>query len=429
MRYLILLIAGLLLGFAAKYSFDLHRISKEKTVLQYDYSEINKVNYGLFNIQLWKDKALDIFSKKISEFNISPKAYDGLEKQVDVFIRQMFDEYITSGKLIDEIAGNLETSSKIPKMFINVVKDNVKEQMGSLDLSKQIPGITKQITSEIRKSEPELRKIMQDELMSLVLDGEETKFVERRTVIYDKYGMSDAPSSIDLISSKLKRIDTTIEELIKYILGLLGVAILLLIFTSRIVPFREFILGFTLISVVLLVLGVTLPMIDIDARLNSFQISIMDSDIEFDEQVLLFQSKSILEVTKTLWDGGGIDLKLVGILIFLFSIVFPFLKLLLSALFLYWEKAKASKFVQTIIFYLGKWSMADVFVVSMFMAYIGFHGLVTSQLGMINQNQTGYAVETINYSQLAPGALFFTSYCILSIITSIMINRKEVPSE
>ena len=51
-----------------------------------------------------------------------------------------------------------------------------------------------------------------------------------------------------------------------------------------------------------------------------------------------------------------------------------------------------------------------VFVVAMFMAYIGFYGIITAQLGDIGRNQTGYAVETLNYSKLSPGALFFTTY-------------------
>jgi len=179
----------------------------------------------------------------------------------------------------------------------------------------------------------------------------------------------------------------------------------------------------TAASIVLLWLGVTMPMIDIDARLNAFTMDIVGSDVSFDEQYLYYQSKSILDVTKALIEGKGIDLKIVGIMILLFSIVVPFIKLLLSMVFLYSKKSRGNGIIKTIIFYLGKWSMADVFVVAMFMAYIGFYGLVTSQLGQIGRNQNGFAVETINYSQLSPGALFFTTYCILSIIIGMLIHR------
>ena len=64
-------------------------------------------------------------------------------------------------------------------------------------------------------------------------------------------------------------------------------------------------------------------MIDIDARLNAFNVILMGEPISFDEQVIYFQTKSILDVTKTLWQGQGFDLKLVGALVFSFSVVFP----------------------------------------------------------------------------------------------------------
>ena len=69
--------------------------------------------------------------------------------------------------------------------------------------------------------------------------------------------------------------------------------------------------------------------------------------------------------------------------------------------------------------------MADVFVVAIFMAYIGFYGIITSQLDSISQNQGGFAIETINYSRLAPGAFFFTAYTLLSIFISILINKQS----
>ena len=144
--------------------------------------------------------------------------------------------------------------------------------------------------------------------------------------------------------------------------------------------------------------------------------------------MIYFQSKSIVEVTKTLWDSGGIDLKAVGALVLLFSIVFPFIKLLLSAGYLFMNSLKSSKLVQNIIFHLGKWSMADVFVVAIFMAYIGMYGIITSQLSAIDNGRQGFVIETLNYSRLALGAFFFTAYTILSIVIGIVINRRSLIS-
>lgn len=425
-RYIILLIVGLLIAASVKYGIDLYQDNHTKNVYQYDYAEINKVNYGLFNIQLWKEKALDIVEKRINNFKLSDSAYEQLGGQIELYLYKMYDDYFTSGKLIDEIYASLEDSGTMNKMFMTMMRGTVEKQLKNLDLKSKIPGLASSLNKEIKKNEPEIRQVLQKELLNMVMSDEQSKYIDRRERIYQQYGFDAVGPTGDHLKSEIASIDERLADYLKYIVGLLAAALLLLILTMKLLSFKDLMLGFTIISIVLLVLGITLPMIDIDARLNSFGIEIMGSEISFDEQVLYFQSKSIVEVTKTLWTGGSWDLKLVGALILLFSIVFPFFKLILSILYLYYEKAKSSKAVKTVIFYLGKWSMADVFTVALFMAYIGFYGLVTSQLADISRNDTGFAVETLNYSKLSPGAFFFTAYCLLSITTSLLINRNEL---
>lgn len=428
MRYLILLIAGLLIAASTKFGIDLYKENSSKNAYQYDYAEINKVNYGLFNIQLWKEKALDIVESRINNFTLSQEAYDQIGGQIELYLYKMYDDYFTSGRLIDEIYANLESSGTMNKMILGMMRGTVEKQLKNLDLKSKIPGLAAQLKVEIKRNEPEIRKVLQKELLNMVMSDEQANYVDRRERIYSRYGFDSVKPTGEFLLGKVESSELIIDKLLKYIAGLLALALIVLLVGMKLISFKDLMLGFTIISIVLLVLGITLPMIDIDARLNSFGIQIMGQEISFDEQVLYFQSKSIVEVTKTLWTGGGWDLKLVGGLILLFSIVFPFIKLVLSICYLYWQKARESKTVKTIIFYLGKWSMADVFTVALFMAYIGFYGLVTSQLADISRNDTGFAVETLNYSKLSPGAFFFTAYCLLSITTSLLINRKELKS-
>ena len=425
-RYIILLVAGLLGLASVKFGMDLYKENTAKNVYHYDYAEINKVNYGLFNIQLWKEKALDIVESRINNFTLSQEAYDQIGGQIELYLYKMYDDYFTSGKLIDEIYANLESSGTMNKMILNMMRGTVDKQLKNLDLKSKIPGLAAQLKVEIKKNEPEIRQVLQKELLNMVMSDEQADYVDRRTRIYVRHGFDNAGDTGEFLLEKVKNSESNISTLLKYITGLLACALLVLLLGFKLISFKDLMLGFTIISIILLVLGISLPMIDIDARLNSFGIQIMGQEIAFDEQVLYFQSKSIVEVTKTLWTGGSWDLKLVGALILLFSIVFPFIKLVLSICYLYWEKAKKSKTVKTIIFYLGKWSMADVFTVALFMAYIGFYGLVTTQLADISRNDTGFAVETLNYSKLSPGAFFFTAYCLLSITTSLLINRRDL---
>ncbi|HMP31750.1 MAG TPA: paraquat-inducible protein A, partial [Saprospiraceae bacterium] len=156
----------------------------------------------------------------------------------------------------------------------------------------------------------------------------------------------------------------------------------------------------------------------------AFTFELFGQPLSFDQQTLFYQSKSILDVTQNLLEGKTIDLKIVGMMVLCFSVVFPVIKLSLSGLYLAIPHFQKNKLIRAMIFHLGKWSMADVFVVALFMAYVGFYGLITSQLDNIENNKNGFAIETLNFTHLEFGAYFFTLYCMLSIVIGVILARK-----
>lgn len=83
--------------------------------------------------------------------------------------------------------------------------------------------------------------------------------------------------------------------------------------------------------------------------------------------VFLFQSKGILTTIETLSDSGNI---LVAAPLFLFSVMVPFLKTLIMGAALLGRRGSsfASRSLRAIR-RIGKWSMADVFVVSLLLTY------------------------------------------------------------
>ncbi len=423
MKYTALLLFCLGLIASVFFGQRLYQDVMQRKVLKEDLAEINRVNYELFNVEIWKQEALGIFQNRIKEFGISESTYVVLDEQVQGYLHSMYQRYFESGELIDMIVDNLEKGGKMNKMFLNLIKTNVVEQLDQLDLKSQIPGLSKQIIAEVRQNEPLLREYMQKELLRLIVDDAARSYVDRRVPIYQRYGFVALEDTETHLTEAISEMDRSISDQTNYFLWGLATTILMCIMVYK-VNFEWSVAGLTLVSILLLLLGISLPMIDIDARLDSFVFSLLGEDIVFDEQVIYFQSKSIVEVTKTLWQSGGADLKAVGALVLMFSIVFPFFKLLLSALYLFSDKVKNNRVAQQIIFHLGKWSMADVFVVAIFMAYIGMYGVITSQLSAIDQNQGGFAIETLNYSRLSPGAFYFTSYTILSIVIGILINRR-----
>ena len=413
-----------LIGYSAYNSYQLYPQIRKQKELKEDHAAINMITYGLFDIEGWKNQALDIFKKNIEEYEIEPSAYEALDETLQSYLRQLYKQYFESGELIDMILDRLLENGTLNKMFVNIIQDNIGSQLSSLNLEKEIPGLSKSLIAEIKKNEPQIKAYFQSELLGMIMQDVRTELRDRRLPYFRKYGFETYEETNAHLTKRIAEL-TSVEQpsILKNLLAL-GILVLTLLIGRKWIGFKPMILGMTVASVIILIMGITFPMIDIDARLNAFTVQLMGAPISFEKQTIYFQSKSILDVTQTLWQGSGWDLKLVGTLVFCFSIVFPLTKLILSAFYLFSERIANSKTVQNIIFHLGKWSMADVFVVAMFMAYIGFYGIVTSQLSAISSNNTGYAVETLNYSRLAPGALYFTLYCLISIFIGIMINRK-----
>lgn len=430
MKYILIVISFLVIGYSAYLAKDLSSLQKEQTNLKNDHASINRINYGLFNMQLWKEQTLSIFEDRIQNFNIDPKVYKEVEAQLNVYLLQVYKDYFESGKLVETfLESQQKDGSKVNKFILKMVKDNIGPAIESFDIKSKIPSISKELSKELKKNEPVLKGYLREELNKMIFTGGDKKYKDPRESVYEKYALDNLESTTALLKEKIEFNELSINKLLRRIYMSLIFILIVIIACSKWIGYQGVILLFTLISVLLLVLGVSLPMIDIDARLNNFQMDVLGNTISFDEQFLYYQSKSIIDVTQTLISSRGIDIKIVGWMILLFSVVFPFIKLLLSSGYIFSPALQRNKIVEGIIFYLGKWSMADVFVVAMFMAYIGFYGLVTSQLGEIGRNETGFAVETLNYSRLSPGALFFTSYCVLSIITSTIIARRAKGTE
>ena len=148
-----------------------------------------------------------------------------------------------------------------------------------------------------------------------------------------------------------------------------------------------------LVSLVVLFAGLTAPMIEIDARFHQVNFLLIGEQISFNDQVIFFQSKSILQVIGILFDTGKIDSFFVGILILVFSIVFPIAKLLSTQIYLAGsDKLRKNKILKFFTFKSGKWSMADVYVIAIFMAYIGFQGILDNQLSNLDMDTNPWLV-------------------------------------
>ncbi len=152
---------------------------------------------------------------------------------------------------------------------------------------------------------------------------------------------------------------------------------------------------------------------------------LMGHPIQFENQILFFQSKSILDVFWIMITHKDILMKIVGILLITFSILFPLLKLISSLGYYYnYHNARDNPLIKFFVLKSGKWSMADVMVVAIFMAYIGFNGIITSQFGKLSKAGQELVILTTNGTTLQPGYYLFLTYTLLALFLSGFLTRK-----
>ncbi|MFK8038863.1 MAG: paraquat-inducible protein A [Crocinitomicaceae bacterium] len=175
-------------------------------------------------------------------------------------------------------------------------------------------------------------------------------------------------------------------------------------------------IGLIVVSLCLIYLGLQAPFLEIEAFSNNLAFKIpvdlgfFEHTFEktFDGKMLYFyQNKSVFELVYLLFSGGNV---LVGLALVLFSIVFPLFKLLSSLFVLIWSHSQYANKVEYIILRIGKWSMADVFVAGIFLAYFSFSNM---NVGV----DTGAATLI--------GLYFFLGFVIVSIISSYFVKKSR----
>lgn len=115
---------------------------------------------------------------------------------------------------------------------------------------------------------------------------------------------------------------------------------------------------------------------------------------------LFNERRSVLGTLQTLWDSSNYWPFL---LIFLFGIVVPVIKsvLIFYLLLVKDPPARAYHFVSAI----SKWAMADVFAISIFVAFLGASAM---------QNTRAF---------LEPGFYYFSAYVLLSAAISMLLGK------
>jgi uncharacterized paraquat-inducible protein A len=175
-----------------------------------------------------------------------------------------------------------------------------------------------------------------------------------------------------------------------------------------------------LFCISMLAAGVLSPMLEVEVRVTKLDATLLGTPIEFRDQSLYYRSKTVFEVFQTLIQMGRPEMTLVGVLVILFSVVFPALKMLaLGACLFRPTLLRTSRFVKLLAFELSKWSMADVMVLTIFMSFVAFNGVIGSAWdGLRDMPNVQQVRIPTNASNILPGFYLFVGFCVSSIFLS-----------
>jgi hypothetical protein len=178
------------------------------------------------------------------------------------------------------------------------------------------------------------------------------------------------------------------------------------------------VLGFILGAMACLPVGLGAPMLEIgafernlslgeipiNAKVMGFNVNVEVAQQFPGDMYFYYQSKSVLELIELLFRQQN---WVVGLSILLFSVLFPLVKITST----FWLALRPDVGRRSwLVFFVeksGKWSMADVFVVAVFLSFLAFSNM-----------QVGINTD----SRVLIGLYFFLTYCLLSLLSSIWIK-------
>lgn len=418
--YNILLITGLsiLLIGAAYFGYRVHVLSKEQQRIKEDYSVVNSITFGIFSVDQWRDRISDVMNQQVNGFSITPKQRHemllGIEKQLHELVAKTVAE-------IDKPQKSL--GGKLKKMAFHALVDSDALQAQVKPFARTIVEKISSPASQARLKDIASSKLNQ--LESQTYDATNEANTQVNKYMYQKYHVSSQDQFNKAVHSSLAVIwKETINNAFYMLAFVLAALILWFVMRKQVRLQTELFVMSLLFAGVLLVVGLTSPVIEVDARIHSFSFELMDKKVEFLNQVLFFQSKSIWGIITTLISQNKPDAVAVGILILLFVIVLPVVRLIFKGIHISTSKAIAeNKVINYLAFESGKWDMADVMIVGMLMTYIGLNGILKSQLADLNIHNDLLTATTVNNTSLQPGYFIFAGYVVFEILLSYILKR------
>lgn len=176
-----------------------------------------------------------------------------------------------------------------------------------------------------------------------------------------------------------------------------------------------------LIAIALFVPGIVLPMFSLNMAMTA---NVSGAQLT---NTLIDKNLSLLQTVQELWQDERL---LVALLIFAFSICIPIVKFILLSIAYLKKNTRLEANIYKFISQIGKWSMADVFVVAIFLAVLSTNHAETAtqqQLALFGF-KLDLIVSSETLSALGDGFYYFTGYCLLSLLGTA-ISHNSISSQ
>ena len=378
-------------------------------------AELTHVRYGLLSADRWRDIIAPILNAQVDKLDLK-----GQSKS----LRPMVERSLYA--LLDNIKKQM--SAPLPQgregvsmpgqgnpMLVNMI-------IGSL--RPHVPEYTDVVMVELAK--PKNQTGFKESIRSVLAEGIKNTFstvdMTAYSSILKRHGCSSEAVCVQTLGKQIEEAD---ERVTRYYLIVLGsvLAGFILLTAGRPVLSRPAVAVLMLFSIALLAGGVLSPMLEVEVRITHLNATLLGTPIEFREQSLYFRSKNVLEVFQTLIEMGRPEMSVVAVLVLLFSVVFPVLKMLaLSASLFRPAMLRTSRIVKFFAFDVSKWSMADVMAVAIFMSFVAFNGVIGSAMQDMKDAGGQLAIPT-NSSTILPGYYLFIGFCLAGIYLSKKLER------
>ncbi|MBD1391576.1 paraquat-inducible protein A [Mucilaginibacter sp. ZB1P21] len=415
---ILILVLSILLCGEAYFGYKLDILSAQQEQIKEDYSMSNNITFGLFSMDQWRDRISEVVHGQIHDFSLTPAQRKVMQVQVEKQLHGLISKTVAQIKKPQKSLGG-----KLKKFAFNTMVDDK-------DIHAQVPSFAKTIVDKINSpaSKRRLKSIATtkiDQLEKLTYDSTSIANYAVTKYLYTKYKVADPVAFNKRINADLAAIRKVTYNYAYAMLGCVALALVFWLAMRKQVHLHTTLFVMSLLfAVILLFVGVTASVIEVDARILSFNFGLLGQKVAFENQILFFQSKSLLGIIEVLLSQAKPDAIAVGILLLLFVIILPLLRMIARGIhILSPEKLSENKVVKYLAFEAGKWDMADVMVVGIVMTYIGLNGILKSQLSNLNIKNDFVNTTTVNNTSLQPGYLIFVGYVVFAFILSYILKR------